>query len=125
MEGGGKLQDEAILSAKQQGENIFLTGKMGTGKSWMTKPIIYELSRHLEKMIHVTAPTDITAINVNGTTINSWGGFGLGEYYADFDRMMDNTIMAKIQKSDTLLVDETSTVNGHVFNVLECMVSII
>jgi ATP-dependent DNA helicase PIF1 len=69
-----KLREEAILSVKR-GENLFLTGKAGTGKLGTTKHIIYKLSRHLKKIIHLTAPTGIAIINVNGTTINQFLGW--------------------------------------------------
>jgi len=75
--------------------------------------------------MHVTASSGIAAINVNGVTIHSWGGFGLGEYYSDFDRMMDKKTSEKIRKTKSLLIDEISMLDGHLFDVLECMVSII
>lgn len=37
-------QQQAIAWA-QEGKNLFLTGKAGTGKSWTTKRIVHELSR--------------------------------------------------------------------------------
>lgn len=118
-----ELQNKAI-SLAMQGENIFLTGKAGTGKSWTTRRIVMSFDGQ-NKIMHVTAPTGIAAINVNGTTIHSWGGFGLGEYYSDFDRMMDKNISQKIRMTKSLLIEEISMLDGHLFDVLECMVSII
>ena len=80
-----------------------------TGKSWTTRKIV-DNCRHENQVIHVTAPTGIAAINVNGITIHAWGGFGLGEYYTDFDKMMDPTVMEKIRKTDVLLIEEISMV---------------
>jgi hypothetical protein len=124
---GDELQEKAIGLAAE-GKNIFLTGKAGTGKSWTTRKIVDACRSSADgkkKVIHVTAPTGIAAINVNGRTIHSWGGFGLGEYYTDFGRMMDKEIMKKIRDTDTLLIDEISMIDGHFFDVLECMISII
>lgn len=107
-ETGDELQKKALALAAS-GQNIFLTGKAGTGKSWTTRKIV-DNCRHENQVIHVTAPTGIAAINVNGITIHAWGGFGLGEYYTDFDKMMDPTVMEKIRKTDVLLIEEISMV---------------
>ena len=79
----------------------------------------------VRKVRHVTAPTGMAAINVNGTTIHRWGGFGLGQYYSDFDRMIGKENKDRIRDTDTLVLDEVSMVSGHLFDVLECMVSIL
>ena len=133
------MQEKAIRLA-ESGANIFLTGKAGTGKSWTTKQIVSILGQtkfvHTDKgakrgyhkrgkVVHVTAPTGMAAINVGGTTINRWGGYGLGSYYSDYDRMMSKENRQRICHTDTLVLDEVSMVSGHSFDVLECMVAII
>jgi len=75
--------------------------------------------------MHMTAPTGIAAINIEGVTINHWGGFKLGEYYSDFDLMMEKETREKIRHTSTLLIDEISMLDGHTFDALECMISII
>ena len=120
---GDELQQKAIKLALD-GENIFLTGKAGTGKSWTTKQLVKSFHEKSE-VIHVTAPTGIAAININGVTIHSWGQFRLGEYYGDFDMMMEKKCRKKIKSSNALLIDEISMLDGQLFDVLECMVAII
>ena len=71
-----EMQLKAIQAAGR-GDNLFLTGKAGTGKSKTTEQIVAQFAE-ANKVIHVTAPTGIAAINVDGITINSWGKFGLG-----------------------------------------------
>ena len=120
---GDALQEKAIALAKE-GRNMFLTGKAGTGKSWTIRQIVRE-SCDSAKRIQLTAPTGIAAINIGGKTIHSWGGFQLGEHYKDFNRMMREQTRRLIQSTDMLLIDEISMVDGHLFDVLECMVTII
>ena len=120
---GDKYQMKAIELAKQ-GENIFLTGKAGTGKSWTIEQI-FQQYKNVEKILHITAPTGIAAINVNGVTIHFWGGFGKGETHVDFNKMMAPDVRTKIQKAHALLIDEISMLDGHSFDVLEFMVSYI
>ena len=120
---GDELQMKAIKLASD-GENIFLTGRAGTGKSWVTKKIVDKFCKE-NKIIHVTAPTGIAAINVGGVTINSWGNYHLGNYYDDFDRMWEEKTSGAIRNMHTLLIDEISMLDGHTFDVLECMVTIL
>ncbi|KAL7542647.1 hypothetical protein ACHAXR_011953 [Thalassiosira sp. AJA248-18] len=117
------LQLKAIELAKD-GKNLFLTGEAGCGKSWATKRIVKCFNGN-DKTIFVTAPTGIAAINIGGMTIHHWGRFQLGQYYEDFDSMMSTHTMKKIQSMDALLIDEISMLDGHLFDVLECMISII
>ncbi|KAL7436258.1 hypothetical protein ACHAXM_005212 [Skeletonema potamos] len=123
-EEGDELQLKAIQLASE-GTNIFLTGKAGTGKSWVTKKIVENFRTKLNRTIHVTAPTGIAAINVGGVTINSWGNYHLGSYYEDFDRMWEERARKKIRAADALLIDEISMLDGHTFDCLECMVTIL
>ena len=59
------------------------------------------------------------------STINSWGNYHLGSYYEDFDRMWEERARNKIRAADALLIDEISMLDGHTFDCLECMISII
>ena len=115
------LQQRA-MDMVQQGHNLFLTGKAGTGKSWTIQRILQHAH---SKNIHITASTGIAAMNVHGCTIHTWGNFGLGEDYRDFDKMMNGQTRHKIVNTDLLLIDEISMLNGHLLDVLECMVTII
>lgn len=87
------------LSAEQQkaarivlsGENVFITGSAGTGKSYLLKYIVQEMRTKFGQMsqsddtisaaysVVITAPTGVAAINVGGCTIHSFAGIGLGE----------------------------------------------
>ena len=95
-----------------------------TGKSWATKRIVKSFAEDC-KTIFVTAPTGIAAINIGGMTINHWGRFELGQYYEDFNNMMSLETRDKIRGADALLIDEISMLDGHLFDCLECMISII
>ena len=118
---GDETQSLAIQCA-MNGENIFLTGKAGTGKSWTSRQI---RSRLINKRLWVVAPTGVAAINVDGMTVHAWGGFGIGSHYSNFDKMMSKETRKKILHTDVLLFDEISMCDGHFFDVLECMVAII
>ena len=47
------------------GENVFLTGEAGTGKSFVTSACI-ERCKDTQKKILITAPTGVASINIGG-----------------------------------------------------------
>jgi hypothetical protein len=62
-----------------EGNNVFLTGSAGTGKTFLLRYVIQELQKvHGEGAVAVIAPTGIAAINIGGQTIHSFAGIGLG-----------------------------------------------
>jgi ATP-dependent exoDNAse (exonuclease V) alpha subunit len=60
-----------------QNKNIFLTGKAGTGKSFIVKKIIKDLKCVGKKVVSI-APTGVAANNIGGQTIHSM--FSLNPY---------------------------------------------
>ena len=74
---------QVVLSDEQQRlfdyiegsqNNIFVTGRAGTGKS----TLLTHLIENTEKSVAVCAPTGVAALNVGGTTIHSLFGFPFG-----------------------------------------------
>lgn len=59
-----------FLEMLMAGKNIFLTGKAGTGKSFITKEGISQLQQEKRKVVAV-APTGVAANNIGGQTIHS------------------------------------------------------
>lgn len=63
-----------------KGHNVFVTGSAGTGKSYLLRYVIQELlTKHGDEGVAVTAPTGIAAININGMTVHSFAGIGIGK----------------------------------------------
>ncbi len=59
---------------RNTGENIFLTGKAGTGKT----TFLHQLRKESPKRMVVVAPTGVAAINAGGVTIHSFFQLSLG-----------------------------------------------
>ena len=107
----------------EDGENVFLTGAAGTGKSYLFRYLRQELRKAFPAPAQVatTAPTGIAAINVGGVTIHSWSGVGLGRGSAD-------KLVASVTKSrkasarwracKVLLIDEISMLDSELFSSL-------
>ena len=114
--------DKQNLSIKlmKEGHNIFLTGQGGTGKSKVITTFVSEYRPY--KIIAVTATTGTAAVLLNGTTLFSYLGIGLGTAEADL-------LIIQIKKKpfyfkrwtdlDILIIDEISMLSPELFDKLE------
>lgn len=106
----------AVIDTLQDGRNLFLTGKAGTGKSYLLNKIRGEL---VDEVITL-APTGLTAINVKGQTIHSFFKLSLRPFLpddSDIERLIGDN--AKIAKSAKLIIiDEISMVRVDIFSAL-------
>ena len=79
------LSDEqnAVLDAVvERGKSIFFTGSAGTGKSVLMREIIKKLRNKYKRepdRVAVTASTGLAACNIEGVTLHSFAGIGLGK----------------------------------------------
>ncbi len=121
------------LSEKQQlafnkyilGENIFITGAGGTGKSELIKKIV-ESSKNFNKNIQVCALTGCAALllKCGAKTIHSWAGIGLAN--KDQESIIRSTFNNKYKKKrwksvDILIIDEVSMMSKQLFELLEAI----
>lgn len=104
-----------------KGENVFITGAGGTGKSYFIKKV-YENAKSRGLNVSVTAMTGCAALllDCNAKTIHSWGSIGLG---TDPIEVIIKRIV-KYRKRDTwlntdlLIVDEVSMLSCELFELL-------
>lgn len=107
---------ENALVRLHNGENLFLTGKAGTGKSTLIRRFLAGTRRN----VVVVAPTGIAALNVGGYTIHRLFSFpssmspdmvrGSGYYPGRF--------AATLKELHTLIIDEASMVRADLFDCL-------
>ena len=64
-----KEQQQIFDSFWNKHTNIFLTGKGGTGKSYLTRYII-DRCKAVGRNVLVCAPTGVAATNIDGATIH-------------------------------------------------------
>lgn len=120
-------EQQNVLTAIENGYNVFVTGSAGTGKSYLLR---YLKGAYLGKGLHLTASTGIAAVNIGGVTLHSWAGIGLGvtpvtELAAQmltprFSRLRKKLCMAKM-----LAIDEISMISADTFDLVNQLLKIV
>ena len=102
---------ERAIKLLDAGYNVFLTGKAGTGKSFL---VDYFVAKHSEKNIVKCAPTGVAALNIDGATIHRTFGVPLGVLDC-FGVCTSPEKLDVLKKADVILIDEISMCRIDVF----------
>ena len=119
-------QKKAFLMMEYSQENMFITGKAGTGKSFLLE--VFE--RATRKKSIKLAPTGIAALNIGGVTLHSAFGFYNLESL-NVEELSKSTLRIKSEKRmilknvDVIIIDEISMVRVDVFEKIDKILRII
>jgi ATP-dependent DNA helicase PIF1 len=121
-------EQEAALSAFQEGKNIFLTGPAGTGKS-VTLRKMMEYCEMKDLQYGVTATTGSAAFLIGGRTIHSFLNLGLGKDSAknifEYVRRNRPHTVKKLRALKVLIIDEISMLDDQLFNKISEYLSLV
>ena len=117
-------QNNAYISMKN-GNNVFLTGPAGCGKSFLLKYFIEYYKNENEKKngeIYITSTTGLSSLLIDGMTINRFSGIGTGE--KDIETIIKKILKMKSirnrwMNTSVLIIDEVSMLNHEIFDKLE------
>ncbi len=104
------------------GNNVFLTGPAGTGKTHVIKGYISYLRNH-GIWPTIVAPTGIAASHIGGMTIHSC--FGLGIFDGEPNHSYLTKALAKqgvekrLENMEVLIIDEVSMLSPTLFHVMD------
>lgn len=105
-----------ITQLINKGENLFITGYAGTGKSY----ILNKLKKKFQ--IDVTSTTGLAAVNVQGQTIHSWAGVGICNKSVEdvVEKILHRTKLKKqITECKILAIDEISMLDAKTFDYID------
>lgn len=112
-------EQELALELCQSGENIFLTGGAGSGKSFVIREFMSDI-RHSQ--IPILASTGAAAVLLGGRTFHSFFGIGImeGGASATFERASnDRRLMKRLREVEGVIIDEISMIPGDALMVAE------
>lgn len=103
--------------------NLFLTGRAGTGKT----TFLHALCQELRKPYLIVAPTGIAALNAQGTTLHSQFNLPLDPYIPASDYTGSNPLLKRIAQKEKvaiikqvelIIIDEVSMVRADTLQAL-------
>lgn len=112
-------EQKVALEMCESGENIFLTGGAGSGKSFVIREF---MKGQNEKQMPILASTGAAAVLLGGRTFHSFFGLGImeGGRDATLNRLMnDPKTLARIRRVEGVIIDEISMIPGEAFMVAE------
>ncbi|PHS31985.1 MAG: helicase [Sulfurovum sp.] len=111
------MKQNTALNILKSGENVFITGSAGTGKTYLLNLYTQYLK---ERRVYPTivAPTGIAASHLGGQTIHSFFSLGIRESidegYVEF--LLDKKYLkTRFSKLKLLIIDEVSMVSPELF----------
>lgn len=106
----------ALKQFEETHNNIFLTGKAGTGKS----TLLQEFRTQTKKKVVVLAPTGVAALNVGGQTIHSFFKFHPGVTPDHvYQQKVSSQLESLLQRVDTIIIDEVSMVRADLMDAID------
>lgn len=116
----------AYNEMEQGSQNFFITGKAGTGKSFLL-----DVFRRTTGKSHVVlAPTGIAALNVNGVTLHSTFGYD-NLVKLDVDMISEKTVRLKSEKAiilrrvSAIIIDEISMVRADTLDKIDRILQVV
>ena len=116
------MKQITALNILKSGQNVFITGSAGTGKTYLLNQYIQYLK---ERQIYPTivAPTGIAASHLKGQTIHSFFALGIRDTVVDngyVDFLLDKSYLkSRFSKLKVLIIDEVSMVSPEIFSSMD------
>ncbi|MEN0060114.1 MAG: PIF1 family ATP-dependent DNA helicase [Bdellovibrio sp.] len=114
-------EQSQALDLLRSGENVFLTGGAGSGKSFLIRQYMKEVD---SKEMPILASTGAAAVLLGGRTFHSFFGLGImeGGPQATFDRgLKDKRLTSRLRKVEGVVIDEISMIPGQALMVAEAL----
>ena len=115
------MTQNTALDILKSGENCFLTGSAGTGKTYLLNQYISYLQERKINPV-VTAPTGIAASHLNGQTIHSYFAIGIRDSIDNaFLKSLSTKrhIVKRFEALRVLIIDEISMVSPELFGMMD------
>jgi len=114
-------EQQEVVRAYEAGQNIFVTGGAGSGKSHLLN---YLKRYYSHQGLEITASTGIAAVNIGGSTIHSWAAIGLAnlpveQIVANLFSPKFSKVRRKIKRTKAIAIDEISMISAETLEILD------
>ena len=106
------MKQSTALKILKLGENVFLTGQAGAGKTFLLQKYI-DLLKERGANFAVLAPTGIAASHLKGRTIHSFFSLGIKDAINEIELdslLQKKSLVQKLTRLEVLIIDEISMV---------------
>lgn len=114
-------EQASALELLRSGENVFLTGGAGSGKSFLIRHYMKELD---SKQMPILASTGAAAVLLGGRTFHSFFGLGIMEGGPDATYLRaskDARLMSRLRNVEGVIIDEVSMIPGQALMIAEAL----
>jgi len=115
------MTQDIALNILKSGQNVFITGAAGTGKTYLLDNFITYLNDNSVNPA-IVAPTGIAASHLGGQTIHSFFAIGIRENIDDefIASLLDKKhLRTRFNKLTVLIIDEISMVSPSLFESMD------
>jgi len=115
------MKQSTALNILKSGENVFITGSAGTGKTYLLNQYIQYLKER-RVIPAIVAPTGIAASHLKGQTIHSFFGIGIREIVDNefIEVLLSRRYLKKrFENFGVLIIDEISMVSPELFSTMD------
>lgn len=119
---GLKEKQKIALQAMLDGENIFLSGNAGTGKSFVLNRYLDHVRETSDKNIIICSTTGISATLIGGTTVHRAFKLPAGDVSFYIQDPTEYKTPKEISHADIIVIDEISMCTYEVFRAMASMI---
>lgn len=116
------VEQEFAFQKFLSGQNLFISGSAGTGKSYLIKRMVTDLrNRNIKYQVCGLTGTSAILLKCGAKTIHSWSGVRLAK--GKKDAIIQNVMKNKFAKKNwtsvqVLIIDEVSMLSKKIFEIL-------
>ena len=117
-------ESQTVIELFLEGENLFVTGEAGTGKTTLLKELLKRNEEVSNKKIVILAPTGVAAENVKGMTMHHFLKLPMKPYLPDHKVMpslykLEQETIDVICNLDVIIIDEISMVRCDMLDAMD------